>query len=62
MAAEIEEQVRANVDKLYDKTPARAPRAAAVPVELPVPAEATPAAPTTKAAAKQSIDITVDDD
>ena len=62
MAAEIEEQVRANVDKLYDKTPARAPRAAAVPVELPARPEPAPAAPTTKAAAKQSIDITVDDD
>ena len=54
--------MRANVDKLYDKTPARAPRAADVPVELPVRPEPAPAAPTTKAAAKQSIDITVDDD
>lgn len=67
LADEIEQKVRENVDKLYDKLPGRpAPREAAKPVELP-PAEApaqqtlTPP-PTNKAAAKKSIDITVDDD
>ena len=53
--------VRENVNKLYDKAPGRPAREAAVPVILPVPGPA-PEAPTTKAAAKQSIDITVDDD
>ena len=67
MSAEIEKQVRENVDKLYEK-PARpgAARAAAVPVEtVAAPAaqpEAAPNSPATKAAAKKSIDITVDDD
>ena len=67
LADEIEQKVRENVDKLYDKLPGRpAPREAAKPVELP-PAEApaqqtlTPP-PANKAAAKKSIDITVDDD
>jgi len=55
--------VRENVDKLYDKLPGRpAPREAAKPVELPVPEEAPAPTPTNKAAAKKSIDITVDDD
>ena len=61
MAGEIEALVRENVNKLYDKVPGRPAREAAVPVILPVPGPA-PEAPTTKAAAKQSIDITVDDD
>ena len=61
MAGEIEALVRENVNKLYDKAPGRPAREAAVPVILPVPGPA-PEAPTTKAAAKQSIDITVDDD
>ena len=61
MAGEIEALVRENVNKLYDKAPGRPAREAAVPVILPVPVPA-PEAPTTKAAAKQSIDITVDDD
>ena len=61
MAGEIEALVRENVTKLYDKAPGRPAREAAVPVILPVPGPA-PEAPTTKAAAKQSIDITVDDD
>ena len=67
LADEIEQKVRENVDKLYDKIPGRpAPREVAKPVELP-PAEApaqqtlTPP-PANKAAAKKSIDITVDDD
>ena len=67
IADEIEAKVRENVDKLYDKIPGRpAPREVAKPVELP-PAEApaqqtlTPP-PANKAAAKKSIDITVDDD
>ena len=67
IADEIEQKVRENVDKLYDKIPGRpAPREVAKPVELP-PAEApaqqtlTPP-PANKAAAKKSIDITVDDD
>ena len=66
-AVEFEAKVRENVDKLYDKIPGRpAPREVAKPVELP-PAEApaqqtlTPP-PANKAAAKKSIDITVDDD
>lgn len=62
IAAEIEEKVRENMDKLLEK-PGRAaadPKAAAAPVEIPAPVEAP--APTSKAAAKQSIDITVDDD
>ena len=66
IADEIEAKVRENVDKLYDKIPGRpAPREVAKPVELPTPAEAPAApvsAPTNKAAAKKSIDITVDDD
>ena len=63
LADEIEQKVRENVDKLYDKLPGRpAPREAAKPVELPVPEEAPAPAPTNKAAAKKSIDITVDDD
>ena len=61
MAGEIEALVRENVNKLYDKAPGRPAREAAVPVILPVPGPA-PEAPTTKAAAKQSIDITVDAD
>ena len=61
MAGEIEALVRENVNKLYDKVPGRPAREAAVPVILPVPGPASEA-PTTKAAAKQSIDITVDDD
>ena len=61
MAGEIEALVREKVNKLYDKAPGRPAREAAVPVILPVPGPA-PEAPTTKAAAKQSIDITVDDD
>ena len=61
MAGEIEALVRENVNKLYDKAPGRPAREAAVPGILPVPGPA-PEAPTTKAAAKQSIDITVDDD
>ena len=61
MAGEIEALVRENVNKLYDKAPGRPAREAAVPVILPVPGPASEA-PTTKAAAKQSIDITVDDD
>ena len=67
IADEIEAKVRENVDQLYDKIPGRpAPREVAKPVELP-PAEApaqqtlTPP-PANKAAAKKSIDITVDDD
>ena len=56
VAAEVEEQVRANMDKLYEK-----PGKAAQPVVAPV--EEVPApVPTTKEAARQSIDITVDDD
>ena len=66
IADEIEAKVRENVDKLYDKIPGRpAPREVAKPVELPTPEEAPAApvsAPTNKAAAKKSIDITVDDD
>ena len=63
LADEIEQKVRENVDKLYDKLPGRpAPREAAKPVELPVPEEAPAPTPTNKAAAKKSIDITVDDD
>ena len=66
LADEIEQKVRENGDKLYDKLPGRpAPREAAKPVELP-PAEAPAQQPLTppanKAAAKKSIDITVDDD
>ncbi len=69
MAQEIEDKVRENVDKLYDKIPGRpASREVAKPVELPVGEEgaqgagAPAAAPANKAAAKKSIDITVDDD
>ncbi len=65
MAAEIEKQVRENVEKLYEK-PGKTggAREAATPVEIPeaVPAPEAAPAPTSKAAAKQSIDITVDDD
>ena len=61
VAEEVEAQVRENVDKLYEK-PGKAggAKAAAKPV-AEVPAEPAPV-PTTRAAAKQSIDITVDDD
>lgn len=66
LADEIEQKVRENVDKLYDKLPGRpAPREAAKPVELPpaeAPAQQTLTPPANKAAAKKSIDITVDDD
>ncbi len=64
VAQEIEGQVRENMDKLYEK-PGKAgnPKAAATPVEAPTAAPAEEkAVPTSKAAAKQSIDITVDDD
>ena len=66
MADEIEQLVRDNVDKLYDKIPNRpAPREVAKPVEI-APAEEAPGAaapaPANKTAAKKSIDITVDDD
>ena len=61
MAGEIEALVRENVNKLYDKVPGRPAGEAAVPVILPVPGPASEA-PTTKAAAKQSIDITLVDD
>ena len=68
MADEIEQLVRDNVDKLYDKIPTRpAAREVAKPVEMPAP-EAAPAQqtltppPANKTAAKKSIDITVDDD
>ena len=54
------------MDKLYDKIPNRpAPRDVAKPVELPAQEEAPAGevpAPANKAAAKKSIDITVDDD
>ena len=67
LADEIEQKVRENVDKLYDKLPKPAARSAAKPVELPViemPAPGTepPAAPAGRTTAKQDIDITVDDD
>ena len=66
MADEIEQAVRANVDKLYDKLPNRpAPKDVAKPVEMPAQEEAPEGAapaPANKAAAKKSIDITVDDD
>ena len=66
IADEIEKAVRENVDKLYDKIPNRpAPRDVAKPVELPAQEEAPAGevpAPANKAAAKKSIDITVDDD
>ena len=64
IAAEIEGKVRENMEKLLDKSgkaPAD-PKDAATPVELPAAEEAPAPAPTSKAAAKQSIDITVDDD
>lgn len=60
VAAEVEEQVRANMDKLTEK-PGRAGAASAQPVAVPVE-EAPAPVPTTQAAARQSIDITVDDD
>ena len=67
IAQEVEAKVRENVDKLYDKIPGRpAPKDAAKPVEVPAgeaPAQQTlTPLPASKAAAKKSIDITVDDD
>ena len=69
IAQEVEKLVRENVDKLYEK-PGKSggAKAVATPVETgELPQEAVPAleetpVPTSKAAAKQSIDITVDDD
>ena len=66
MASEIEQLVRENVDKLYDKIPNRpAPKDVAKPVEMPDLEEAQQTLappPASKTAAKNSIDITVDDD
>lgn len=64
VAAEVEAKVRENMEKMFDKAPnAPAPKEVATPVELPTEAVTAPAAtPTSRASAKQSIDITVDDD
>lgn len=63
VAEEVEKLVRENVDKLFEKPgKSGAAKAVATPVEIPEPAEEAAPTPTSKAAAKQSIDITVDDD
>lgn len=63
IAEEVEKLVRENVDKLFEKPgKSSAAKAVATPVEIPEPAEEAAPTPTSKAAAKQSIDITVDDD
>lgn len=63
IAEEVEKLVRENVDKLFEKPgKSGAAKAVATPVEIPEPAEEAAPTPTSKAAAKQSIDITVDDD
>ena len=63
IAQEVEKLVRENVDKLYEKPGKAGAKAAATPVEAPaIPTPEEAPVPTSKAAAKQSIDITVDDD
>ncbi len=66
VAEEVEKQVRENVDKLFDKSAkpggVRAVTPLAEAAETAAAEEAPAPAPTSRAAAKQSIDITVDDD
>lgn len=63
VAAEVEEKVRENMDKLYEKTGKSGGVKAVEMEEAPAEDESAPApVPVAKAAAKQSIDITVDDD
>lgn len=63
MAEEVEAKVRENVDKLYEK-PGKTGgiKAVAEPVEKPEAEQVPARTPITRAEAKQSIDITVDDD
>lgn len=61
IAEEVEQRVRENVDKLFEKPTKGGIKPVETPVE-PAPAEDPAPTPTSKAAAKQNIDITVDDD